>query len=443
MKALAVLDIGKTNAKLILFSQSGEILTQIRHAQEPCIKDGLKILDVDTLFQWLSTSIVILKKDYDITGLMVSTHGCGFALISNNRLAAPVLDYEQDVPDAVNQAFLSIAPSFAETFSPDLPGGLNFARHLFFRESLCPDSVKNADHILTYPQYWNWRLCGGLASEISFIGCHSHVWNPLAGDFSSLAKARGWASKFPPFQRAGAVLGTYEGIPVHNGVHDSNAAFYYYRSLGFENFTLISTGTWVIIFNPDCPLNRLDPARDMLANVTVDREPVATIRFMGGREYDVISKSGRTAVKRDALASVIAKRQMALPSFAAGGPFPHHKGRLEGAAPESESELNAIATLYVAAMTDVSLDLLNASKDIILDGGLAHNDALLGVLASLRKGQSIFANTEAEGTAMGAAALAFEAQGRTHVFKPHMAQVTPWDIDGLGDYIAEWKRRTA
>jgi len=27
----------------------------------------------------------------------------------------------------------------------------------------------------------------------------------------------------------------------------------------------------------------------MLANVTVDGAPVATIRFMGGREYDVIS----------------------------------------------------------------------------------------------------------------------------------------------------------
>ena len=90
--------------------------------------------------------------------------------------------------------------------------------------------------------------------------------------------------EIPAVCAAGALVGEREGLGVHNGVHDSNAAFYYYKSLGFSNFTLISTGTWVIILNPDCPLDRLDPARDMLANVTVDGAPVATIRFMGGRE---------------------------------------------------------------------------------------------------------------------------------------------------------------
>ncbi len=33
------------------------------------------------------------------------------------------------------------------------------------------------------------------------------------------------------------------------------------RSLGFEDFTLVSTGTWIIIFNSSCPLEVLDSRR--------------------------------------------------------------------------------------------------------------------------------------------------------------------------------------
>ena len=120
------------------------------------------------------------------------------------------------------------------------------------------------------------------------------------------------------------------------------------------------------------------------------------------------------------LRRAIARGQMALPSFAAGGPFPLRAGRLVGPAPESAAERAAIATLYVAMMMAASLDLVNSSGDIILDGGLALNAALCATLAALRPGQSLYRNTNAEGTAMGAAALAFRALGHTsHISARH------------------------
>jgi sugar (pentulose or hexulose) kinase len=267
------------------------------------------------------------------------------------------------------------------------------------------------------------------------------MWNPLAGRFSALAVERGWAEKFPPLTPAGALVGERDGLGVHNGVHDSNAAFYYYKSLGFSRFTLISSGTWMIIFNPDCPLDRLDPKRDMLANVTVDGEPVATIRFMGGREYDVISGQARQEVSAETLRAAIVRDQMALPSFAAGGPFPARAGRLVGPAPETAAERAAIATLYVAMMTAKSLDLVSSSGDIILDGGLALNVALCAALAALRPGQTLYRNTNAEGTAMGAAALAFRALGRASVFPRDVGKVEPWALAGLAAYYARWLAR--
>jgi len=440
--AVAVLDIGKTNAKLIAFSPDGEILEQLRHPQRVVTDNGLRVLDVDGISRWLEAALAELSGRRGLSGLMVSTHGCACALIGDdNALAAPIFDYEQEIPAAANAEFARIAPPFSETYSPDLPGGLNMGRAIFFQEWADSTLASRVRHILTYPQYWTWRLSGALVSEVSFLGCHSHLWNPLAGRFSSLAVKRGWAEKFPPFAPAGALVGEREGLGVHNGVHDSNAAFYSYKSLGFSDFTLISTGTWVIIFNPDCPLDRLDAARDMLANVTVDGAPVATIRFMGGREYDVISGQARQEVCEDALRQAIARDQMALPSFAAGGPFPARAGRLVGPAPESAAERAAIATLYVAAMTAKSLDLVSSSRDIILDGGLAHNVALCATLAALRPGQSLYRNTNAEGTAMGAAALAFRALGRNSVFRREIDKVEPWAPPGLADYYARWQER--
>jgi len=442
MTELAVLDVGKTNAKLIAFSRDGKILEQLRHPQQVVTDNGLRVLDVDGIFGWLETALAELRGRHDLSGLMISTHGCACALLADDKtLAAPILDYEQELPAAANAEFARIAPNFSETYTPDLPGGLNFGRTIFFQEWANPTLAARVRHILTYPQYWTWRISGALASEISFLGCHSHMWNPLAGRFSSLAVNRGWAEKFPPFAPAGALVGERDGLGVHNGVHDSNAAFFYYKSLGFSHFTLISSGTWMIIFNPDCPLERLDPARDMLANVTVDGAPVATGRFMGGREYDVISNQARQAVSEDMLRRTIARDQMALPSFAAGGPFPGRAGRLVGPAPESAAERAAVATLYVAMMTAESLDLVNASGDIILDGGLALNGALCATLAALRPEQSLYRNTNAEGTAMGAAALAFRALGRASVFPRDVGKVEPWPLPDLAGYYARWRQR--
>jgi sugar (pentulose or hexulose) kinase len=162
---------------------------------------------------------------------------------------------------------------------------------------------------------------------------------------------------------------------------------------------------------------------------------------MGGREYDVISGHARQEVSEDMLRRAIARDQMALPSFAAGGPFPARAGRLVGPAPESAAERAAIATLYVAMMTAQSLDLVSSTGDIILDGGLALNGALCATLAALRPEQSLYRNTNAEGTAMGAAALAFRALGRASVFPRDVGKVEPWPLPDLAGYYARWRER--
>ncbi|RCS21828.1 carbohydrate kinase [Phyllobacterium salinisoli] len=438
---MAVFDLGKTNSKLFVFAANGSILAERRTRPVWREEGGLRVLDDRQLLAWMQAQLEDAVEHHGVTGVMFSCHGCTFALLRDGELAAPILDYEQEPPTDVAARIDALMPDFSETFSPNLPLGFNYGRHILWLEDRDPVLVSEADTILAYPQFWSWRLSGKAVSEVSYLGCHSHLWAPLRDDYSSLVDRRGWRSRLPDMARAGAVVGTWRTsrgtqIAVHNGVHDSNSALYYYRSVGLSDFTLVSTGTWVIIFNPDCPLEVLDRERDMLANVTVDHQPAATIRFMGGREYEVASGGWTKPVPMEAIVSVIAKGIFALPSFAAGGPMSGADGTFVGPVPTAV-ERAAAALLYVTLMTRLSLDLIRSENDIVIDGGLVKTGLYAELLAALSPGQTVLTSANAEGSAFGAAALAFEQMGSKR-FSSECRVAEPVIIGGLEAYRDTW-----
>jgi len=443
--SVAVFDLGKTNSKLFVFGADGSIISETRSKPRWIDFDGIQVLDDNALFDWMAGALSEAVGTLSVGHVMVSGHGCTFALIKGGDLVHPILDYEQEPPKAIADRIDVLTPSFSETYSPKLPLGFNYGRHMLWLESAKPRLFEEAEAILAYPQYWSWKFSGRTASEVSYIGCHSHLWAPLKHDFSSLVDHRGWGGKFPTFLRAGTAIGTWHGpeagsapVAVHNGVHDSNSALFYYRSIGFEDFTLVSTGTWVVIFNPDCPLEALDEQRDMLANVTVDGTPVPTIRFMGGREYDMASGGWSKKISLEALARVIAKGVFALPSFASGGPMQGDEGRFVGPSVEGE-ERAAAALLYVVMMTNLSLDLIRSKNPIVIDGGLVKSGVFAELLAQLRPSQPIHTSATAEGSAFGAAALVFDTIGQ-HPFRNETTRANSLDLFGLEAYCEAWNR---
>ncbi len=377
---------------------------------------------------------------------MVSAHGCAFALVRGSELLHPILDYEQEIPGAVASEIDPMLPAFSETYTPWLPLGFSIARHIYWLQTEEPEAFAATEAILCYPQYWIWRFTGRKLAEWSYLGAHSQLWAPLKRDFSSLVERLGWRDKFPAIAPAGAVVGETEvtladgsrrAIAVHNGVHDSNAALAYYRMTGLSDFTLVSTGTWVIIINLDCPLGALDQERDMIANVTVNGEPAPSLRFMGGREYDLISEGWNRPISQVAVERVIERGVFAMPSWAAGGPFPETKGRIVGGEVIGEEQA-AVAALYVAMMTDLSLDLIMSENLLVVDGGLAKIDLFTSMLAQLRPSQTVVRSTMSEGSATGAAALAFKALGLAP-FKDETIPVAASSIAGLEAYRARWR----
>ncbi|AZO45666.1 carbohydrate kinase [Mesorhizobium sp. M7D.F.Ca.US.005.01.1.1] len=440
---VAVLDFGKTNSKLFVFGQDGRILDERRTQPKWVRQGGFSVLDEASLHDWALGAVNAAVDSHSVEGLMVSGHGCTFALIDEAALTHPILDYEQEPPAEIAARIDRRIPDFAETFSPRLPLGFNYGRHMLWLQEVDPDAFAASRSILGYPQYWSWRLGGRAVSEVSYLGCHSHLWAPRSQDFSSLVDAQGWRDRMPSFERAGAVTGerrlggSARPIAIHNGVHDSNAALHAYRRQELGPVTVVSTGTWVIVLNPDCPLDALDQGRDMLVNVDVDGGPVPTIRFMGGREFAVISDGWQGVIAPSSIQRVIDAGIMALPSFAPGGPMFGQSGRLVGRTPNAE-ERAAVALLYVALMVDLSLDLIHSNNTVIVDGGLNTGGLLAGLLAELRPGQAFLQGATLEGSATGAAALAFESVGREFAAEvPEPVRASRFT--GLAFYRSDWR----
>ncbi|MDX8439151.1 FGGY-family carbohydrate kinase [Mesorhizobium australafricanum] len=440
---VAVLDFGKTNSKLFVFGQDGRIVDERRTKPDWIRKGGLSVLDEAALHGWALEAVNDAADAHGIEGLMVSGHGCTFALVDEAALTHPILDYEQEPPAEIAARIDRRVPDFAETFSPRLPLGFNYGRHMLWLKEVEPAAFAAAKAILGYPQYWSWRFGGRAVSEVSYLGCHSHLWAPRRRDFSSLVDAEGWRHRMPAFARAGAVVGERrfgrvgKPVAIHNGVHDSNAALHAYRRQAFGPLTVVSTGTWVIVLNPSCPLDALDRDRDMLVNVDVDGGPVPTIRFMGGREFAVISGNWQGAIAPASVQRAIDAGIKALPSFAPGGPMSGRTGEIAGRISNAE-ERAAVALLYVALMIDLSLDLIRSSETVIVDGGLNAGGLLAGLLAQLRPGQSFLQGATLEGSATGAAALAFESVGREFAAE-QPEPVRAASFKGLAGYRDDWR----
>lgn len=449
---IAVLDLGKTNLKLVVVDPAGRVVETTTADNRPRPGPPYPQVDAAAVWDWLLHALAGAGRRHRILAVVPTTYGSTAALVDGRELVLPILDYEAEPPDAVARAYAAVAPPFAEVYAPTNPAGLTLGRQLFWQERAWPEAFARTRAILTYPQYWAWRLTGVAAAEATSLGAQTHLWNPLDRGVSSLVRRRGWTDRLPPLRRPDEVLGPLRpevaaatglppDTPVLTGVHDSNANYFRYLAAGFRDFTLMSTGTWLITFNAGQPLDRLDPARDTNANTDVFGRPVACSRFMLGREYAILAGAGATTAGPDDVARLVAAGTMALPSFTdSGGPCPGAggRGRIAGPAPGDGAARTALASLYGALMSAEALDAVGARGDLVLDGGFAGHALYAGLLAALRPGQRLRASAEREGTAVGAALLWRRAE-RTAPVPVALRDVPPLDLPGLDAYAARWR----
>jgi sugar (pentulose or hexulose) kinase len=443
-QTVAVLDIGKTNVKLALFEQ-GRLLWEKSAPNRVLPGPPYPHEDVDGTWAFFLGALSEAGRAHRIGALVPTAHGAAGALIGASDLAAPVMDYEFAGVEEIEPDYAKIRPPFSESLSPKVPAGLNLGRQLAYQKWRCPDLFARAKHFVGYPQYWAWRLTGVAASEVTSLGSHTDLWAPRRRDVSSLVKALGVASLLPRLRSAFEPLGPIKAeiagatglapeTPVFCGIHDSNAALLPYLVSRQAPFTVLSTGTWVILLCVGLSPDQLDPRDDTLANIDALGRPSASGRFMGGREYAVIADGGGNPDPA-AIERVIASGAMALPCFSGqGGPYATTKGVIRGDV--AARDRTALATLYCALVSDLMLTRMGAtSGDLIIEGTFTRNSAFCELLGTLRPTQRVFAAEDSAGTARGAAMLA-QWPPAYPIAAP--TPVPPTSITGLDAYRDAW-----
>lgn len=425
-----VLDVGKSNAKLLLIGADGEVVARRSQANVGTQHRGAgptyDALGVDTLQAWLFDAVPGLPGREQVRRISITTHGAAFCGVGDDGLALLPMDYEWDGYGELARRHAAEADAYALTGSPRLPQGLNAGLQLHWLQTHHPEACAQVRWWLPYPQYWAWWLTGVAATERSSLGCHTDLWRPAEDRPSDWARRRGLANAFPPLREAWAVLGTLRpslarrfGLPadveVHVGSHDSNACLARYRAAQ-PDATVVSSGTWCVLMAPGARWGQLEAARDELLNVSVDGRPVPTARFMGGREYAEISGGADPRwADEPALAEVLAQGWLALPAFAAsGGPYAgrppallrHGRPAVGGLDGVPAPLRPALAALYCALLTDElvrRLDGAGPPRPVIVEGPFAGNVAWLRALQGLLTDRPLLrSDDELEGTARGA-----------------------------------------
>ena len=293
-RTVAIFDVGKTHLKVILADlEKRRTLDALQ--TENCVRSGPPYphYDVNMQEEFLISALTHFCKTTSIDAIFVTTHGAACALVDATGLVLPVLDYEHLGPDETSEDYAKVRPDSSVTGSPQLGAGLNLGAQLFWLKSRFPVEYARANSILFWPQYWAWRLSGVLASEISYISCHS--------DLFDLAKKRVVAdsalvgARIPPFRFAGSILGPlktelarkigHDGLSVFAGAHDSSLALEAARSLTDGPITAVSTGTWVTAFALGVAKmpSRID--NGVMASLDLYGNLVPNFRFMGGQAY--------------------------------------------------------------------------------------------------------------------------------------------------------------
>jgi len=434
-----------------VFDAAGAVLVERSAPNAPLPPDPqwpyLK-LDTEGAWSFFTGALKELGARAQVEAIVVVTHGCGGVLMGEKGALLAPFDYEFDGLEADRADYEAVRPPYEEILSPSLPRGLNLGRHLFYLQRRFPTELARATAFLTYPQYWAWRLSGAMASEVTYLGAHTDLWRPNEGRLSSLVETQGWRRLFPPMRNAWDTLGALRPevaaatglsptVRVICGAHDSNASLVPHLQSRREPFTVISTGTWVIIMAVGGK-GRLDARADMLANVDVRGQPVPTARFMGGREFAVLAGEKPAEAAEADVVAAIASGALALPAFSdQGGPFAGRKGRIEGDAPATPKARTALATLYVALMTAHMLGRLEAPGDLIVEGGFTRSPAFAAALARLMPGRRVVVAPQAAGAAAGAAMLA--RWGEPHE-PPKLEPPPAWTLPGLEAYRERWER---
>lgn len=490
---IAVLDIGKTNKKVMIFGPDLKLLDSVYQGFKPTLHEGIPVEDTKAMMEWFTRELARFSGKYPIGAISVTTHGATFAAVDEKgELVFPVIDYTFEPGDAFQERFFAEFGKEEElqvsTATAHMGTLTNCAKTLFYLKGRFPEKVARIRHILFYPQYFGFLMTGNVGTEPTYLGCHTYLWDFDSQKPSPIAEKLGVAGALSlPLKKSWEVLGAISepfakatGLEpdtlVTLGIHDSNSSLLPYLVQDTGTFILNSTGTWCVPMRPAKTVS-FQPAelgKLVFFNLDAWSRPVKTALFMGGLEFDTWAELIRK-IHGDApfprfdekLTRRILNEKDAfiMPGVVMGtGQFPDstprlvEKGRVWALSDlqsgKAVSELLkdrerafAVLNLSLAIQSAVSLDRVGVAetRTVYTEGGFRKNDSYNRLMTACYPGTRFALTNLSEATAFGAAMLGKAALDQTglEALKPLFAienqPVEPLSLPELPAYRAAWE----
>ena len=425
MKYIAVIDVGKTNVKVALVNLELFEEQQIVSMPNISVSSGqLLTFNTRQIWKFICHSLRELRSNFLIEGISITTHGAAAVLVMQDGTYLEPLDYEDHTINSIADEYSKIRPNFEETGSPHLANGLNIGSQLYLQFKKDPTIREKLKHVVTYPQFWGWKLTGKFATDFTSLGCHTDLWSPKNGDFSNLLSTLKIEGKIPFPKKPNELLGTVNApitangdipsILVSVGIHDSNASLVPHLLSQTSPFSVISTGTWVVVLSVGGKKIQLDPTKDTLLNVNLFGKETPSARFMGGREFEIEAGFGKPSQKD--FEKMIEDDLILLPSIINDvGPFQKCEPQWYPYVPEKNSGLrNLVTSYYLALMTCECLKQIGHKGKIILEGPFTKNLYFMNMLSVITK-TKILVSKSTTGTTIGASMLFLDRSYKTNI----------------------------
>ncbi len=429
MNAIAILDVGKTNKKLFLLDEHYKIIWEQTTAFEGTKdEDGEPCEDLGQLTAWVRQSLdaVSALTDARIRAINFSAYGASFVHIGEEGLpVAPLYNYLKPYPEALKKKFYDTyggEPTLSMLTASPVLGSLNSGMQLYRIKQQQPELFTRIRWSLHLPQYLSFLLTGSACSEITSIGCHTHLWNFSQQRYHEWVYREGIIDKLPPILPSTSVLpvGTAGAIVAGIGLHDSSSAIIPYLESFREPFVLISTGTWCITMNPfnNAPLTVAELQQDCLCYISYQGRPVKASRLFAGFDHErQVQRLADHFLQSPTYASTIAFDPDCIDLLRSEGASMLQASQASPAkasvfGQRALDSFDSFDQAYHCLLMDI-MDQQVAStrlvlegtgvKRIFVDGGFGKNQVYMHLLAAAFPGTEVFAASIPQATAMGAA----------------------------------------
>jgi L-fuculokinase len=452
MNVIAIIDIGKTNKKMILFDEQYRIAWE-----ESCLieeskdEDGEACEDLGKLTAWITETLKNLEKagNFSIRAINFSAYGASLVHIGADNLpVAPLYNYLKPYPARLREKFYKKYGgeiTFSMLTASPVLGSLNSGMQLYRIKEDRPELFDRIKVSLHLPQYLSWLMTGVPCSDITSIGCHTNLWNFSQHHYHEWVYREGIIEKLSPIlpstsvqpailapagsMRSGIASDCMAGI----GLHDSSAAMIPYLESFREPFVLISTGTWCISMNPFCEtsLTAAELQSDCLCYLSYEGKPVKSSRLFAGSEHEHQVRRLSEHFHKTLDYYTTLHFEPALVESLQSDPRKENGAKSALMAYDNYEEAYHRLLMDIIEQQSASTQLILEGMDIkriFVDGGFGKNPVYMHLLAAAFPQIGVYAASIPQASAMGAA-LAIHRQWNTRALPEDIIELRHFPLN--------------